>query len=195
MLATACAGNRPAPNQIFLMPAPGVYAEGRIDPFIDSDPISRGVQPSILFATDRQPAEPGDKSYDYFTHRRGGVLRLGVAEIDFGMDAGMAWEEVRRISLLQNRTSDYPLAVSGVRVFGVLDGTINALNDAIEISPEPGRASSSRSAASPTVRRRFRRDNWHGFGGDACHDGQNCCEEEWTGQFNEIRRLHRFVLS
>ena len=54
--ATRPRSNKPAPNQVFLMPAPGIYEEGKIDPFIDNDPISRGVQPGILYATDRAPA-------------------------------------------------------------------------------------------------------------------------------------------
>lgn len=139
LLAVACAGNKPAPNQIFLMPAPSVYEDGQIDPFIDNDPISQGIQPSILFATDRRPADPGDKKYDYFTHHRGGGLRLGIAEIDVGLDETITWEEARRISLLKNRTSEYPLAVSTVETFGVLASTVSALDDTTEISLEPGR--------------------------------------------------------
>jgi len=63
-------GNKPKPNQVFLMPAPGIYEEGRIDPFIDNDPISRGVHPGILYATDRAVPSADDKKYDYYTHER-----------------------------------------------------------------------------------------------------------------------------
>ena len=59
------------------MPAPGIYEEGQIDPFIDNDPIGKGVQPGVLYATDRAVAAADDKKYAYYTHERGGVLRLG----------------------------------------------------------------------------------------------------------------------
>ena len=139
LIVAGCAGNKPARNQIFLMPAPDVYDDGRIDPFIDNDPISRGLQPGILFATDRAPAEPGDKKYAHYTHRRGGALRLGLAQVKMGFDQSISWEEARRISLLKNRTDNYPLEVGEVNTFGVLDRTVSAMDDRSPISPEPGR--------------------------------------------------------
>ena len=138
LFVAGCAGNKPAPDQIFLMPAPDVYDDGRIDPFIDNDPISRGLQPGVLFATDREPAEPGDKKYAHYTHRRGGALRLGIAQVRMGFDESISWEEARRISLLKTRTDDYPLEVSGVSSFGVLDRTVSAMDDRSPISARPG---------------------------------------------------------
>ncbi|HSM32125.1 MAG TPA: hypothetical protein VK854_15615, partial [Woeseiaceae bacterium] len=122
--AGGCAGNKPKPDQVFLMPAPGIYEEGRIDPFIDDDPISRGAHPGILYATDRAVAAADDRKYDYYTHERGGVLRLGEAHARLGVDDGITWEEARRITLLKNRTENYPLEVTGIEEFGVLDRTI-----------------------------------------------------------------------
>ena len=122
--AGGCAGNKPKPDQVFLMPAPGIYEEGRIDPFIDDDPISRGAHPGILYATDRAVAAADDRKYDYYTHERGGVLRLGEAHTRLGVDDGITWEEARRITLLKNRTENYPLEVTGIEEFGVLDRTI-----------------------------------------------------------------------
>ena len=75
-----CGGNKPKPNQVYLMPAPGIYEEGRIDPFIDNDPISRGVHPGILYATDRAVAAGNDRKYDYYTHERGDVLHGGAQQ-------------------------------------------------------------------------------------------------------------------
>ena len=55
-LVGGCGSNEPKPNQVMLMPAPAIYEEGKIDPFTDNDPVSRGVQPGILYATDRAVA-------------------------------------------------------------------------------------------------------------------------------------------
>jgi len=133
-----CSSNKPKPNQVFLMPAPGIYEEGEIDPWIDNDPISRGEQPGILYATDRAVAADDDKKYDYYTHERGKVLRLGEAQTRFGLDESITWEEARRISLLKNRTDDYPLEVTGIEDFGVLEKTIAPFDDFHERTPGPG---------------------------------------------------------
>ena len=131
-----CGSNKPAPTQVFLMPAPGIYEDGKIDPFIDNDPISRGVQPGILYATDRAAAAEDDKKYDYYTHERGRVLRLGEAYTRLGIDEDVTWEEARRITLLKNRTENYPLEVTGIDEFGVLASTIPAFNTTHERSAE-----------------------------------------------------------
>lgn len=137
-VTVSCGANKPKPNQVFLMPAPGIYEEGQIDPFIDNDPISRGLQPGILYATDREPAAADDRKYDYYTHERGGVLRLGEAQIHLGHDETITWEEARRISLLKNRTDKYPLEVTGVDEFGVFERSIPPFDDAHERRAEPG---------------------------------------------------------
>jgi esterase/lipase superfamily enzyme len=137
-LAAGCAGNPDKEKRILLMPAPEVYEEGKLDPFIDNDPISRGVPPGILFATDRAPAEAGDRKYDHYTHERGDALRLGIADIVLGTNSGMTWEEARELTLLKNRTDDYPLQVGRVEEFGVLARTIKPGDrDDIEVSDLP----------------------------------------------------------
>jgi len=133
-----CGGNKPKPNQVFLMPAPGIYEEGGIDPFIDNDPISEGLQPAVLYATDRAVAAPDDRKYDYYTHERGGVLRLGEAHTRLGVDDSITWEEARRITLLKNRTENYPLEVTGVDEFGVLKSTVPPFDGQTERSDKPG---------------------------------------------------------
>lgn len=137
LLVTACAsgGN----YQLNLMPAPDIYDDGNIDPFVNNDPISRGKQPDILYATDRAPADAGDKRYEYYTNQRGFVLRLGSAGIHFGEDHSVPWEEARRASLLKNRTENYPLEVASVEEFGVLDRTIRPFDEGVEASAKPGR--------------------------------------------------------
>ncbi len=136
IILPACGGT--PVNQVLLMPAPDVYEEGEIDPFIDNDPVSRGVHPGILYATDREPAGPDEKKFDYYSDARATALRLGIARVRLGHDESLTWEEARRISLLKNRTTDYPLEVIDVEDFGALARTVRPFSDAIETSPEPG---------------------------------------------------------
>ncbi len=138
LLAIGCNGNRPKPNQIFLMPAPGIYAEGDIDPFIDNDPISRGLRPGVLFATDRAPAGPDDSKFEYYSDGRGDALSVGIANIKMGIEGSVTWEEARRISLLKNRTQDYPLEIDTLTVFGPLEATVALFVDGIERSEKAG---------------------------------------------------------
>jgi esterase/lipase superfamily enzyme len=139
-LMLAACGGTPV-NQILLMPAPDVYEEGQIDPFIDNNPISEGGQPDILYATDRAPAEPDDRKFDFYSDARANVLRLGSAKIRLGDDEGaVTWEEARRISLLKNRTTDYPLEVVDIKEFGPLARTVRPLDEDLEADPAPGRA-------------------------------------------------------
>ncbi len=122
-----------------MMPAPGIYAGGYVDPFRDDNPISRDLPPEILYATDRAPAEPGDDRFRYFSYQRAKKLHLGAADVSLGYDQGMTWQEARQISLLKNRTDDFPLRVDAVRDFGVLAETIAPGDDQTERSPAPGR--------------------------------------------------------
>jgi hypothetical protein len=105
-----CAGGKPPSDQIFLMPAPDLYAEGRVDPFADDTPIPTGYQPKILYATDRIPSDDKER-FAFYGDGRDNVLHLGEARIQLGDDTPITWQEARRISLLKSRTDKYPLKV------------------------------------------------------------------------------------
>jgi esterase/lipase superfamily enzyme len=134
---SGCASSK-GPYTIDLMPAPDVYADGELDPFVDASLIAPGSQPEILFATDRAPAEADDARYEYYSNQRGHVLRLGVAGVHVGHDESVTWDEARRISLLKNRSDQYPLRVASVTEFGPLEKTIRPFDEGIERSAEPG---------------------------------------------------------
>ncbi len=121
-----------------LMPAPGVYGEGDINPFLDAELIDHGAQPAVLYATDRAPAQMDDSRYTYYTNKRGHVLRLGVAHVNVGHDESITWDEARRISLLKNRSDNYPLQVASVEEFGPLAQTVRPFDEEIEKSEAPG---------------------------------------------------------
>ncbi|MFV1997345.1 MAG: alpha/beta hydrolase [Acidiferrobacterales bacterium] len=98
------------------MPAPKIYDNG-LDPFGDK----RSKVDGILYATDREPAEIDDKQ-SFYANERGRVLRLGIGDISFDK-GGVDWEEARRVSLLKNRSRDYPLKLTNINEFGVLESS------------------------------------------------------------------------
>jgi len=132
-----CGSTKPPADQIFLMPAPDLYAEGSRDPFVDKGLIGRRYQPRILFATDRLPSEDQER-FAFYGDRRDDVLRLGEARIQLGADNLITWEEARRISLLKSRTDKYPLKVAGIEEFGVLERTVPPTRTDVERSAGPG---------------------------------------------------------
>jgi len=137
-IAAGCSGNKPKPHQVFLMPAPDIYDDDAIDAFED-DELMALVQPPVLYATDRRPAEPGDKKFPFYSDERAYSVRLGKATIRLGDDDSITWEEARRISLLKNRTANYPLEITGVEEYGVLDISITPFDDTPR-DAGPGRA-------------------------------------------------------
>jgi esterase/lipase superfamily enzyme len=120
LLLAACASS--GPYQLDFMPAPQVYSQGNIDPFEDRNPIEDTPYQGTLYATDREPADEAHPEQLY-QNKRGHMLRLGVGHVELGRE-GITWEEARKISLAKNRTESYPLRVSGVTDFGILENTV-----------------------------------------------------------------------
>ena len=109
-------------DQIELMPAPDVYGDGLLNPLPETNPFDRIPYDGILFATDRAPATEEDPE-QYYRNDRGQVVRLGVAEIQFGKKE-YTWEFARRISMLKSRTEEYPVKISSVDEWGIMGSTI-----------------------------------------------------------------------
>ena len=74
---SGCVGNKLESDQIALMPAPAIYGDGRIDPFIDGDPVSRGVDPGILYASPERIREEVARVLESYGHGEGHVFNLG----------------------------------------------------------------------------------------------------------------------
>lgn len=121
LMVTGCAS---APvDQIDLMPAPDVYGDGMLNPLPeDYNPLERIPYKGILFATDRSPAAEDDPE-KYYLNDRGQVLRVGVANIQFGKK-NIDWAMAREISMLKTRTDKYPVKISNAVEWGILGETI-----------------------------------------------------------------------
>jgi esterase/lipase superfamily enzyme len=120
LILAACASNNIL--ELDLMPAPEVYDKDGFNPLADADPIAELPYEGVLYATDRQPAQEGDRER-FYLNDRGEYLRLGVARVSVA-DVDMTWEEARRVTLLKNRSSKYPLSISEVEEYGGLDRTL-----------------------------------------------------------------------
>ncbi len=117
------AGCASAPvDQIALMPAPDVYGDGLLNPLPETNPFDRIPYDGILFATDRSPATEEDRE-QYYRNDRGQVVRLGLAEIQFGKKE-FTWKFARDISMLKSRTEEYPVKISNVDEWGIMGSTL-----------------------------------------------------------------------
>jgi pimeloyl-ACP methyl ester carboxylesterase len=119
-LLTACA-SKPI-DEIQLMPAPDVYGDGMLNPLPDTNPFDRIPYDGILFATDRSPATEQDRE-QYYRNDRGQVVRLGLAEIQFGKKE-FTWEFARSISMLKSRSEEYPIKITNADEWGIMDSTM-----------------------------------------------------------------------
>lgn len=109
-------------DEVDMMPPPEVYNDGILNPLPEQDPMDQIPYEGLLYATDRMPAGPDDKE-NYYSNDRGHIVRLGVAQISLHED-DVNWDEVREISLLKNRNDKYPLRVTEVEEYGILEDTI-----------------------------------------------------------------------
>jgi esterase/lipase superfamily enzyme len=119
-ISTAC--SRSVRDEIDMMPAPDVYGDGMLDPLPEGDPTDELPYKILLYATDREPSSEDD-SEKYYLNERGQILRLGVARISLH-EPDVDWSEVREISLLSDRPERYPLRVTGIKEYGILETTI-----------------------------------------------------------------------
>jgi len=109
-------------DEIDLMPAPDVYGDGLLNPLPVDDPFNVMPYQGILYATDRSPATPEDQE-KYYLNDRGQIVRLGVAGVELG-EKKFSWEKARAVSMLKSRTEKYPVKVSSVDEWGIMESSI-----------------------------------------------------------------------
>lgn len=102
------------------MPAPNIYDKANINPFYNLEKVVEAPYHGMLYATDRQPNEKRSGAY---LNSRGHLIRLGIGQISLGKE-DLSWEEARKISLLKNRPTNYPLKLTEVEEFGILSKSL-----------------------------------------------------------------------
>jgi len=105
-------------DEIELMPSPTVYAAASIDPFPALTAQNVQDHTTLFYVTDRRPARP-EEPQAFYNNERGFVLRAGTARV--AIDPPLtSWEEVRQITLAQDRNQDYTLSISAIDEMGIL---------------------------------------------------------------------------
>jgi esterase/lipase superfamily enzyme len=138
LLAVALVGcSSSKPYAVDLMPAPDLYTKTGLDPLPDDPPSEAIPWEGVLYATDREPAGPGD-DLPYYLNERGYVLRLGVAKVRF-LEGDIEWEEARKISLTDDRTEGYPLTLVDAEEIGVLEATASEFTAPESLDEVPAR--------------------------------------------------------
>lgn len=131
LFSTGCAST--PVNRVELMPAPDVYGDGILNPLPTEDPFETIPYGGILFATDRTTATTDD-SEQHYLNERGHILRLGLAEIQFG-EKESTWEYVRQTSLLKTRATELPVTITNVEEWGMMRSSLPEWFD-LKVVPE-----------------------------------------------------------
>jgi esterase/lipase superfamily enzyme len=125
LVLQACAGK--APPALALMPAPDAFDIGAFDRAADDRPVGDIPDGGILYATGRQKSA-GNAPGDFYTTERSLVVHLGEARISVSRPE-ITWRQAREVALLKSPTRDYPIQVSGVTEYGVLEGSVTPYLD------------------------------------------------------------------
>ena len=122
LFLAGCAAQQP--YQVPLMPGPEIYDTGVLNPLPEASPADIIPWDGMLYATNRA-ATTEDDTDRYYSNKRGWRLTAGSARIDFG-ELAIDWETAREISLLKNRSTDYPLRVGSIDEFGPIESGMSA---------------------------------------------------------------------
>lgn len=146
----ACAGK--APPTLALMPAPEAFDSGAFDRAADDRPVGDIPDGGLLYATGRQKST-GNAPGDFYTTERSLVVHLGEARVSVS-NPEITWRQAREMALLKSRSKDYPIEVSAVTEYGVLDRSVTPYVDPGQQAATPA-AATARFAAE--VNRRLER--------------------------------------
>lgn len=122
-----------------MMPSPEAFSSGVVNPFTDNNPVDTAPWHGILYATDREPAAEGSAER-FYSENPDFLLRLGLSRVELVGKSYLSWAEIRRISLLKNRKEEYPLEVTEIEEYGILDRSYYDLMEKELRAAEPQKA-------------------------------------------------------
>lgn len=136
LVLQACAGK--APPTLALMPAPEAFDSGAFDQAADDRPVGDIPDGGILYATGRQKS-PGNAPGDFYTTERSLVVHLGEARIKVS-NPDVTWRQAREMALLKSRSKAYPIEVSAVTEYGILNRSVTPYLDPGQQAVPPAQA-------------------------------------------------------
>lgn len=146
----ACAGG--GTPTLALMPAPEAFSDGAFDRAADDRPVGDIPDGGLLYATGRQKSR-GNTPGDFYTTERSLVVHLGEAQISVSRPE-ITWRQARELALLKAPTRDYPIQVSGVTEYGILDRSVTPYLDP---GPQPVSPAAATAQFTREVNRRLER--------------------------------------
>ena len=152
LVLQACAGK--APPALALMPAPDAFDSGAFDRAADDRPVGDLPDGGILYATGRQKSA-GNAPGDFYTTERSLVVHLGEAQVRVS-NPTITWRQAREMALLKNQSKDYPILVSGVTEYGLLNRSVTPYVDPGQQAAPPAQATAKFAAE---INRRLERTN------------------------------------
>lgn len=132
----ACAGKRPP--TLALMPAPEAFSDGAFDRAADDRAVGDIPDGGLLYATGRQKSL-GNAPGDFYTTERSLVVHLGEAQISVSRP-DITWRQARELALLKAPARDYPIQVSGVTEYGILERSVTPYLDPGPLATPPASA-------------------------------------------------------
>ena len=132
-----------------LMPAPEAFRLEQVEAFKGTPEAERNVVVPVLYATNRIP---GKKSKDGspYGNKYDDTLRMGVAKMRIGDDPSLDWDDLKRLSVQEQREQELPLRLvevnETVRLGHGQDQealpediktALDRLNQVLENSPDP----------------------------------------------------------
>lgn len=134
MALSACSSQRA------LMPVPNVYQGDNAKPLFSELPESlRSNEIDLLYVTDRLPERDENAQ---FTYGYGRSYSLAFGSVRIALDPEMSWDELERISLMEERDPEITLCLAGIEEIGRFPETPYAarrINGLLELQPETAR--------------------------------------------------------
>ena len=122
LLAAVASCSVSYPYRQKLMPAPTLFTTAGLDPFDEGFPPEE--ETTILYATDRAPAQESDRQ-PFYRNARGRKLRIGAALVRLTDGVDRSPEEVARATLSPKRERVYRLEVVSVEEFGMVPRSVS----------------------------------------------------------------------
>jgi len=132
----ACASK--APPSLALMPAPEAFDSGAFDRAADDRPVGEIPDGGLLYATGRKKSD-GNAPGDFYTTERSLLVHLGEARVSVS-NPSITWKQARDMALLKTQSKEYPIVVSGVTEYGVLNRSVTPYVDAGQQAAPPAEA-------------------------------------------------------